>query len=284
MARIELRDLSLEYTDRGTGPPLVLVHGSASDCRTWEAQLPAFEANFRTLTYSRRYHWPNDPAPADAEYDMTGQVADLEAFLQALKLDKVHLVGHSYGAYLCLMLAMKKPSLVDRLVLGEPPVIPLFTSFPPKPHQILALLCTHPGTAAPVIKFMATGLGPAIIAAKKDNMTRAITRFGKAVLGKEAFAALPAERMLQVTVNSSQAELLSDSFMTPISPAEVRRIAHPVLLVTGARSPRMFHKLADHLFRLLPNATQVDIPGASHIMHEDNAPAYNREVLSFLRQ
>jgi pimeloyl-ACP methyl ester carboxylesterase len=54
------------------------------------------------------------------------------------------------------------------------------------------------------------------------------------------------------------------------------------LLVSGQRSPRLFHRLLDRLEELLPNTKRVDIGGASHIMHEDNAAAYNAALRSFL--
>ncbi|MEX1035106.1 MAG: alpha/beta hydrolase [Sneathiella sp.] len=283
MGTVDLRDLSLEYYERGSGPAVVFVHGSASDHRTWDQQLPAFEGRFRTISFSRRYHWPNAPPSCKNGYGMPEQVEDLDRLLQSLDAGPVHLVGHSYGAYLCLMFALENSSRINRLVLAEPPVIPLFTSFPPKPHEILRLLLTHPPTALQVIKFAATGLVPAMSAAKKGDMERATRRFGTAVLGKKAFAALPPARVAQVRANFHESELLSDNFMTPLDPSEIARVAIPTLLVIGENSPRLFHRLTGHLQRLLPLAEKVVIPDASHITHEDNAAAYNRAVLSFLQ-
>ena len=89
--------------------------------------------------------------------------------LTTLNDERVHLIGHSYGAYLALIVAMRRPNLIGRLVLAEPPIIPLFTSFPPKPHEILTLLATQPMTALPIIRFAATGLGPATAAAQEER-------------------------------------------------------------------------------------------------------------------
>ena len=62
----------------------------------------------------------------------------------------------------------------------------------------------------------------------------------------------------------------------------MRGVASPTLLVNGERSPRLFHRFTDRLEELLPRAERVEIPGASHIMHEDNTTAYASAVLSFL--
>jgi pimeloyl-ACP methyl ester carboxylesterase len=215
---------------------------------------------------------------------MSDQVDDLEQLIQSLDITGAHIVGHSYGAYLALMVAISNPTLVDSLVLAEPPVIPLFTSFPPKPHEILKLLVTRPRTALPVIKFAATGIGPAASAARKDEIEAAMAYFGKAVLGISAFSNLSPARLDQVRINSSKAEFLSDSFLTQLNEKDVRKIEARTLLVTGEKSPALFHRLIDRLEELIPNTERVDIPNASHIMHEDNAAAYNHAVLSFLQE
>ncbi len=282
VAKLTLQSTTLEYNDTGSGQPVVLVHGSASDFRTWEQQAEVFQSRFRVISYSRRFHWPNEPANDGADYAMSAQVDDLERLLQQLELAGAHLVGHSYGAYLALMVAIRKPDLVGRLVLAEPPVIPLFTSFPPRPQEILELLVTRPKTAIPIIRFAATGLAPASSAARKDDMEAATAHFGKAVLGQNAFENLSPRRLEQVRLNSSKAELLSESFMTPLDENDVRNVSAQTLLVTGAQSPVMFHRLTDRLADLLPHCERANIPNASHIMHEDNPVAYNQAVMSFL--
>lgn len=243
-----------------------------------------FAAKYRVINYSRRYHWPNERIVDGADYPMSDQVDDLEQLLQLLDITGAHIIGHSHGAYLALMVAIRNPALVGRLILAEPPVLPLFTSFPPKPHEILKLLVTRPRIALPIIKFAATAIGPAASAARKDDMEAAIAHFGKAVLGISAFNGLSLGRLEQVRINSSKAALLSDSFLTPLDEKEVRNIEARTLLVTGEKSPVLFHRLADRLEALIPNTKRVDIPNASHITHEDNATAYNHAVLSFLQE
>lgn len=98
MASIDIKGTRLECLEDGSGDPLVLVHGSASDYRTWDCQRRAFSERFRTLAYSRRYHWPNEPICDGADYSMVEHVDDLQALLGALDAAPAHLVGHSYGA------------------------------------------------------------------------------------------------------------------------------------------------------------------------------------------
>ena len=146
MPSIEVNGSSLEYAEHGSGEPVVLVHGSASDLRTWHCQHDAFAERYRTIAYSRRYHWPNARISEGSEYPMVEQVDDLEAVLRSLDAAPAHLVGHSYGAFVCLLLASRAPDLVRSLVLAEPPVMSLLVSIPPKALEILGLAPRSPRT------------------------------------------------------------------------------------------------------------------------------------------
>lgn len=281
MAQLNVNGTALEYTEIGAGEPVVFVHGSASDYRTWQLQQEAFSERFRVISYSRRYHWPNEPIQAGADYSMAEHIADLRAVLHALNAAPAHVVGHSYGAFVCLLLAQREPRLVQTLVLSEPPVITLFVSNTPKPLELLKLLATRPRTAAAIIKLGATGLGPATVAAERGDVEETLRLSGTAILGRSAYAGLSEDRKEQALINTIPAELTGSGFL-PVEAGQLRGVTTPTLLLTGQSSPRVFHRLADRLEELLPRTERAEIPEASHIMHEDNAPAYNAFVLSFI--
>jgi non-heme chloroperoxidase len=281
--RIACAGTSLEYVERGSGEPLVFVHGSASDHRSWLPQLEYFGDRYRTVVYSRRYHWPNEPIVPGAPYSMPQHVDDLAGVLGQLGAAPAHLVGHSYGGFVALLLAIRHPDLVRTLVLEEPPVLTLFVGIPPRPHELLKLLLTRPRTAVAIMKFGARGLGPATAAVRRGDLDAAIRCFGTAVLGAEAFGRLTAARLEQVRANFFAEELLGDPF-APLGAEQVRSVRAPTLLVTGQRSPRLFHRLADRLHELLPHAERTEVAGASHNIHEDDPPAFNRAVLAHLQR
>lgn len=283
MAQVNINGRALEYGELGRGEPLLLVHGSASDYRTWHLQREAFAERFRVIWFSRRYHWPNDPIPDGVDYSMDEHVADLQALVHSRDAAPCHLVGHSYGAILCLLLAMREPSLVRTLVLAEPPAITLFVSNIPKPLELLKLLVTRPRTAAAIIRFGAKGVAPASKAFQGGDTEAGIRVFGDAVFGPGGYERLPESRKAQVKDNLSnvKAELLG-SGLVPLDAKELRRVNVPTLLIMGEKSISLFHRVTDRLEELLPDTKRIEIPGASHMMHEDNAPAYNRAVESFL--
>lgn len=62
----------------------------------------------------------------------------------------------------------------------------------------------------------------------------------------------------------------------------MRSVKVPALLVPGERSPALFHPPTDRLAELLPHAERIEVLGASHLMHEENASAYNAAVQPLL--
>ncbi|MFN2291240.1 MAG: alpha/beta fold hydrolase [Anaerolineae bacterium] len=281
MTTINVKGYEFEYTEQGSGEPLVLVHGSASDYRTWSDQFYEFARRYRTIRYSRRYHWPNEQIPEGADYSMAEHVDDLGALVHELDARPAHFVGHSYGAFVCLLLAMRAPELVRTLVLAEPPVITLFVSNQPQPRELAKLLLTRPRTAVEVLKFGSQGVAPATKAFERGDREAALEAFARAVLGHQAFDGLSPARRQQAWDNLIDAELLGSGF-PPLKDDDLGAVQAPALLLAAQQSPRIWHRLLDRLEELLPEAERVEILDASHIMHEDNRDAYNRAVLSFL--
>ena len=116
-------------------------------------------------------------------------------------------------------------------------------------------------------------------------MERGIRAYGDAVFGSGGFDRLPESRREQVLDNISNVkmEILGSGF-APLDARELQRVNVPVLLVSGQKSIGLFHRLMDRLEELLPSTERMEIPGATHMMHEDNAPAYNKAVRSFLER
>jgi pimeloyl-ACP methyl ester carboxylesterase len=274
---------TLAYRERGDGAPVVFVHGSASDLRCWDQQLPAISTSYRVIAFSRRYARPNEEIEPGADDQMLPHVDDLAAFLRAIDAAPAHLVGHSWGAFICLLSAIRHPQLVRSLVLQEPPVLPLFASTPPRPRELLRLFVRRPRTALAILKFGAGTVAPAQRAFRRGDDDAAMQRFAHGVLGKDTYERLPPARRQQAreNLNSLRAQLLGAGF-PPLSEHDVRRVRVPTLLMTGERSPAFLLRLTDRLQQLLPDVEQVEIAGASHAMQEENAAAVNEAILAFL--
>ena len=103
------------------------------------------------------------------------------------------------------------------------------------------------------------------------------------VLGKEAFERFPEAsiEMGRDNLSTLRAGLLGSGF-PPLGDDEVRGVRAPTLLLTGERSPAFLLRLTDRLEELLPIVERVEIPNASHAMHEENSTAVNAAIIEFL--
>src|SRR5262245_4390736 len=83
----------LAYLDMGRGPPVVMVHGTISDYRWWQAQMDDFSQRHRVVAYSLRHHYPNVSMGDRSDYLPRTHAADLAGLIKALNLAQAHLIG-----------------------------------------------------------------------------------------------------------------------------------------------------------------------------------------------
>jgi pimeloyl-ACP methyl ester carboxylesterase len=102
-------DVNLYYEEAGTGTPVVFVHEFAGDYRTWEPQMRHFSRAHRCVTFSQRGYPPSDIPDDPARYGQDFARSDVVALMDALRIEKAHVVGHSMGAYTALHVGIKHP-------------------------------------------------------------------------------------------------------------------------------------------------------------------------------
>lgn len=112
------------YGVRGTALPVIAVNGGPGLSHVYMVQNDLWERVGRhrlVVLYDQRGTGGSKPLGAGAPQTMDAQVADLEAVRAALKLDKVALVGDSYGGFLSMAYASAHPEHVAKLVLSDSP-------------------------------------------------------------------------------------------------------------------------------------------------------------------
>jgi pimeloyl-ACP methyl ester carboxylesterase len=251
--------------------PVVFVHGSLGDFRSWNAQETAFAQRYRVLVYSRRYHRPNPQVDDHQIYSPKLHAEDLAAMLLTLDLAPAHVVGSGYGSYVALTLALDHPQLVRSIVLAEPPIFPLLTASPAGDSARRA--------------YYTNVFDPARAAFSHGDSVAGLRIFFDGLYGRGRFEQLPAAARADVLAHAFELrqEMLAsrDEYYPTIPCAELRRVTTPVLLVRGDRTPRMFQLITDELARCLQSDTTVTIPGAGYPAHATNAGYYNSLVMRF---
>lgn len=253
--------------------PVVFVHGSLGDYRSWAGQEVLFAQSYRVLVYSRRFHRPN-PQVADSSltYSPKLHAEDLAALLLTLELGPAHVVGSSYGAYTALALAREHPELVRSVVLAEPPILPLLTR-------------SETGDAERRAYYTYT-LDPSRRAFARGDSVAGLRAFFDGANGRGRFDGLPAAARADLLGHAFalRTEMLAnrEQYFPSISCAELGRVTTQVLLVRGAASPRIFHTINDELARCLQSDTTVTIPGGTHPPPAGNPAYFNLVVLRYL--
>jgi pimeloyl-ACP methyl ester carboxylesterase len=116
MAIIELHGVRTWYDLHGTeGEPVVLLHGGLVDSRFFDNALPLLGAGARLFTVDRRGHGRTPDVDGPITYDLMAD--DMIAFLEEVVGGPAHLVGHSDGANVALLVALRRPDLVRKAVL-----------------------------------------------------------------------------------------------------------------------------------------------------------------------
>src|SRR5579863_8939604 len=110
MVRIAARDGTvLHVEETGHGTPVVFVHEFAGDHRSWEPQMRFFARSHRCVTFAARGYPPSDVPTDPKAYSQDIARADVVAVIDALGIEKAHIVGHSMGAYTALHVGLDSP-------------------------------------------------------------------------------------------------------------------------------------------------------------------------------
>jgi pimeloyl-ACP methyl ester carboxylesterase len=110
--------IKLYYEEVGSGIPVVFVHEFAGDLRSYEMQMRCFGQRYRCIAYNARGYPPSD-VPNDGEkYSQERARDDIRAVLDALKIDKAHIVGLSMGGFATLHFGFSYPERARSLVVA----------------------------------------------------------------------------------------------------------------------------------------------------------------------
>jgi pimeloyl-ACP methyl ester carboxylesterase len=110
--------IKLYYEETGSGIPIVFVHEFAGDHRSWEPQVRCFARRYRCITYNARGYPPSDVPTDGGRYSQDRARDDIRAVLDALRLDKAHIVGLSMGGFATLHFGFTYPQRARSLVIA----------------------------------------------------------------------------------------------------------------------------------------------------------------------
>jgi pimeloyl-ACP methyl ester carboxylesterase len=276
--------VNLFYVEKGTGQPVVFVHGIPTDYRAWNSQLDVFSDHYRAIAYSRRYAQPNKREGDISDSTVENNAADLVGLTKSLGAGPIHLVGHSYGGFIAAYCASKNPELVKTLTLVDPAVSTLLVRDPKNPIQFLSLLVRSPSTAVSAAKFTTGSLNPSLAAFHRGEYDVALRLNVDGIMNrKDAFEKFPEPVQVMMKENEKTVGELGTRFPV-FTKQDAAKISSPTLLVNGTDSPKFFHSIVDELAKAVPNTEITKIPGSAHFPHVENPAEFNTRLLEFLQR
>ncbi len=243
----------------GSGPNLVLVHGTAAGRGRWAPVRPALEAGFTVTAIDRRGRGDSGDG---ADYSVVQEFDDVAAVVEALAAP-VLLFGHSFGAICALEAAMRTGKLAG-LILYEPPIFEGGAGRP-SPDQIAKLEA-----------LLAAGDRDGVVSVFMREVVR---------MPPQALAALKSSPVWPARVTAAHTlprELRAvDAYR--LDAARLAALASPVRLLLGGDSPPFFGEAIARLQQALPNAQTVVLPDQQHIAIDTAPDLLVDAVLAFWR-
>jgi pimeloyl-ACP methyl ester carboxylesterase len=246
---------TVSYAKYGSGPPLVLLHGSFSNhTSNWTFVKPFFERQFTVYAIARRGRGETD---ATEGHSLEDESMDVVTLIQAID-EPVFLLGHSYGAQIALAAVAKVPDRVRKLVLYEPPY----------PHII-------PKEALERLEILAQ-------AEQWDDFAVMFFRDILFVPVQE-LDELRTTDLWQVIIADARASLgdLRSLVSYDFKADCFHALRVPVLLQIGSKSPRNLY-ITDAIAAVLPDIRIEELPGQAHEGMTTAPKMYAESVSCFL--
>jgi pimeloyl-ACP methyl ester carboxylesterase len=259
--------VKLYYEEVGSGIPIVFVHEFAGDIRSYEMQMRYFGQRYRCLAYNARGYPPSD-VPQDGEkYSQAHARDDIRAVLDALKIEKAHVVGLSMGGFAALHFGFSYPDRARSLVVAGCG----YGAAPDKRAQFAAEAVAvanqfEQGTMAKAAE--AYAIGPTRVQFQNKDPR-----------GWQEFATQLAEHSTAGSARTMRGvQARRPSLFDLVD--QMAAMTVPTLIMTGDEDwpclePALLMK------RSIPTAALVVMPNAGHTINLEDPAAFNQHIADF---
>jgi pimeloyl-ACP methyl ester carboxylesterase len=263
MEEAQLGGLRIVYTRAGQGPPLVLLHGGLDDSRSWERQVDGLADQLTVLAWDAPGCGLSSDVPES--WRMLDFADALAGWLDAIGVQRPHILGLSWGSSVALELYHRHPTVPRSLILASA-------------YAGWAGSLPHDEVAAR----LRSVLGAA------DSPRETLLQDWAGLLGPAVPAKLVAEQMDIWMDNAAGqhpggyraiAHSMAEADLRSVLP----EIRIPTLLLYGELDQRAPVAVGKDLHAAIPAAEMVVIPGAGHLMNIEAPEEFNFQVRRFIR-
>ena len=261
--------VDLFFREAGTGPGVACLHANAGNSGQWRALMDLLAPEFRVVAPDL-YGSGRSP---DWSCDRTIRLADEVALIDPALTragSPLALVGHSYGAAVALIAALRHPGRFRALALYEPTLFSLLDAESPAPNE------------ADGIRAAAADAGDALDRGDRDA---AAARFIDYWMGAGAWHATPEQRKPAIAASVVNVRRWAHAlFREPAPLAAFGQLDLPVLYMSGKRSRPSALGVARLLSRTLPRVEVVEFESMGHMGPMTHADEVNEVIRAFLRR
>jgi 3-oxoadipate enol-lactonase len=265
--RVTMDDgVTLEVTDAGRGPALLLVHGFGGAKEDFADHIDALAARHRVVTFDLRGHGDSDDPTDVSAYSLDRMAADVTGVADALGIDSFRLLGHSMGGMVARRVVLAHPARIDALVLMDTSPGPV-PGIDPKTMEEAAIVAIDEGkdVLKPLLDEAATLETPAYRRLLEERP------------GYQAFEDRKWAQLSGVMWGAMAREMARQ----PDQLALLAGVRCPTLVIVGEEDEHFFdpsHKLA----AAIPGAELVVVPDAGHSPQFENPRVWIDALERFL--
>lgn len=252
-----MSDAPLPLRREGSGEPLVLVHGFLGGSAQWQAEMAYLGRHFDVIAPDLAGY--GDASDRTAPHDVAAHARSVLATLDALGIDRFHLLGHSMGGMVVQEMVHQAPERVQRLVL-----------------YATAALGSIPGRFETMQRSRERVVEEGI-----DRVARRISATW--LLDREASPAYPALAALALRASTQAALAGLDAMEGWDGRERLAGIRSPTLVVWGESDRSYAWPLIETLWRTIPGASLAVLPACAHALHLERPALFHTLVHEFLR-
>ncbi|MCB2108234.1 MAG: alpha/beta fold hydrolase [Rhodobacteraceae bacterium] len=258
--RVAIADAELNVEEHGAGVPVLLVSGLGGRLAFWRPVVPAFAKNFRIVLHDHR--GTGDSTKSKIDYSVRQMADDVLALMDAKKIEKAHLVGHSTGGAIAQRLALDHPDRVDKIVLSASWAGP--DAYFKALFDLRLKILTDIGPAAYLSDGILRAFPPAWLQAHPELIT---------ATEAERLAAFPGIEIEASRIAAVQRHDLRE---------RISMISRKTLVICAADDAITPLPMSQELAAKIPGAMLAVLPMGGHFMPHVDPERYARLVLAFL--
>jgi pimeloyl-ACP methyl ester carboxylesterase len=268
---VELSQGTIRYRERGSGEPIVFVHGMGVNGDLWRKIVPTLAKDYRCITPD----WPlgsHDVAmKRSADLSPPGVARLIADFLEALDLEGVTLVGNDTGGGFAQIATAHHPERLDRLILTD---CDAFENFPPRWTKPLAKIGYIPGA----MRLLSIIVRPHFI---KLLFARPVSKFGfPSAIGRSYISHT---RPAGVYRDAAKAVRQLAPIHTLTAAAKLRTFDKPALILWSPEDRFFPYEHGWRLAQTLPNARLADVHDSRAFISEDQPEQTTKAIADFMR-